>query len=222
MTRAIEFIEREYQRQPKLARNRAGRRACPNSTSTGCSGAGPAHSQAVPGRSHEPRGWRLRCAAEPSVLDAAHSVGLSGGGRLHDLTVTLEAMTPGEIRAGGEGVTIRHGIANTPFGTAFIAETPRGLCRLAFIDGRGDANELQRCGDQWPKAQIRARRRARYDFGRNHLGSQNCNVAAGRVRHQLPGAGLARPARTRCHGETVTYSALARKLGQAEWCACRW
>src|SRR5262245_50163344 len=122
MGRAIEFIEREYQRQPKLAEiarhiglsefhfNRLFRR---------WTGLTPKQylaevtSRAASGALRE----------EPSVLDAAHSVGLSGGGRLHDLTVTLEAMTPGEIRAAGEGVTIRHGVAITPFGTAFFAET---------------------------------------------------------------------------------------------------
>src|SRR6185295_10873445 len=88
---------------------------------------------------------------EPSVLDAAHSVGLSGGGRLHDLTVTLEAMTPGEIRAGGEGVSIHYGVAPTPFGSAFLAETTRGLCRLAFVDGAIDT-ELAALRETWPRA----------------------------------------------------------------------
>ena len=64
-------------------------------------------------------------------MDAAHSVGLSGGGRLHDLTVTLEAMTPGEIRAGGDGVRILHGIAATPFGSAFVAETEDSASQLS-------------------------------------------------------------------------------------------
>src|SRR6187549_2996066 len=140
MTRAIEFIEREYERQPRLAQiarhvglsdfhfNRLFRR---------WTGLTPKQYLAeVTSRAATPA---LR--TEPSVMDAAHAVGLSGGGRLHDLTVTLEAMTPGEIRAGGEGVVIRHGIADTPFGTAFFAETQRGLCRLAFIDGTSDGKE---------------------------------------------------------------------------------
>ncbi len=153
MTRAIEFIEREYQRQPRLAEiakfvglsefhfNRLFRRWT-----------GLTPKQYLAEVTSRAAGDALR--NEPSVMDAAHSVGLSGGGRLHDLTVTLEAMTPGEIRAGGEGVSIRHGIADTPFGTAFFAETPRGLCRLAFIDGPGDGKELKLLRDQWPKAKL--------------------------------------------------------------------
>lgn len=151
MTRAIGFIEREYQRQPKLAEiarhvglsefhfNRLFRR---------WTGLTPKQYLAeVTSRAAE-----RALASEPSVLDAAHSVGLSGGGRLHDLTVTLDAMTPGEIRARGAGVTIGYGVANTPFGAAFIAETARGLCRLAFLDGRSPAAELAALRESWPRA----------------------------------------------------------------------
>ena len=144
MTRAIEFIEREYERQPKLAKSRRFGRALRISLQSAVPALDRAHPQAISRRGHQPRRGHRIAQSEPSVLDAAHSVGLSGGGRLHDLTVTLEAMTPGEIRAGGAGVTIRHGVADTPFGTAFFAETPRGLCRLAFIEDAGDAGELQR------------------------------------------------------------------------------
>jgi AraC family transcriptional regulator, regulatory protein of adaptative response / methylated-DNA-[protein]-cysteine methyltransferase len=153
MTRAIEFIEREYHRQPKLAEiarhvglsefhfNRLFRR---------WTGLTPKQYLAeVTGRA---AGLALR--DEPSVLDAAHSVGLSGGGRLHDLTVTLQAMSPGEIRAGGEGVTIHHGVADTPFGSAFVALTARGLCRLSFIERESDAAELKALRTSWPKAQL--------------------------------------------------------------------
>ena len=159
MTRAIEFIEREYQRQPKLAEiarfvglsefhfNRLFRRWT-----------GLTPKQYLAEVTSRAAGTALR--SEPSVLDAAHSVGLSGGGRLHDLTVSLEAMTPGEIRAGGAGVNIRHGVADTPFGTAFIAETERGLCRLAFLDGASETAELRALRDAVAQGRIRARRRA--------------------------------------------------------------
>ena len=70
----------------------------------------------------------------PGVLEAAYDVGLSGAGRLHDLTVTLEALTPGEIRRQGAGTTIHYGFSESPFGTAFIAATARGVCRLALLD----------------------------------------------------------------------------------------
>src|SRR5215510_1481745 len=142
MTRAIEFIEREFERQPRLAEvakhvglsefhfNRLFRRWT-----------GLTPKQYLAEVTSRAAGNALR--EEASVMDAAHSVGLSGGGRLHDLTVTLDAMTPGEIRSGGEGVQVRHGVASTPFGSAFFAETPRGLCRLAFIEPGGERAELQ-------------------------------------------------------------------------------
>jgi AraC family transcriptional regulator of adaptative response/methylated-DNA-[protein]-cysteine methyltransferase len=75
---------------------------------------------------------RERLLADASVLEAAHAAGLSGGGRLHELCVTYEAATPGEIRARGAGLEITWGFAPTPFGDGLIMETPRGICALAF------------------------------------------------------------------------------------------
>src|SRR5262245_65748622 len=72
-----------------------------------------------------------------SVLAAAWAAGLSGGGRLHDLFVQFEAVTPGEYKAGGSGITLRHGFAGSPFGRIHAAASERGLAYLAFVD-RGD------------------------------------------------------------------------------------
>ena len=86
-----------------------------------------------------------------SVLAAAWAAGLSGGGRLYDLFVQFEAVTPGEYKAGGEGITLRHGFAASPFGRVHAAASDRGLAYLAFVD-RGDeraATELRR---RWPRA----------------------------------------------------------------------
>lgn len=69
------------------------------------------------------------------VLSVTQASGLSSAGRLHDLMVSCEAMTPGEIKSGGAGVTLGWGQADTPFGTALVGWTPRGLCYLAFLDG---------------------------------------------------------------------------------------
>src|ERR1017187_7817953 len=69
-----------------------------------------------------------------SVLDAALDSGLSGPGRLHDLFVTHEAMSPGEWKAGGEALTISYGFHPSPFGSALIMATARGLAGLAFAD----------------------------------------------------------------------------------------
>jgi AraC family transcriptional regulator, regulatory protein of adaptative response / methylated-DNA-[protein]-cysteine methyltransferase len=69
-----------------------------------------------------------------SVLDAALEVGLSGPSRLHDLVVTLDAMTPGEMKAQGEGLTVRFGFSETPFGRALVGQTERGLIYLGFVE----------------------------------------------------------------------------------------
>ena len=69
-----------------------------------------------------------------SVLDATYEVGLSGPGRLHDLFVTHEAMSPGEWKSGGEGLTISYGFHPSPFGIALVMATTRGLAGLAFGD----------------------------------------------------------------------------------------
>src|SRR5580700_8462385 len=68
--------------------------------------------------------------ASASVLDAAYEVGLSGPGRLHDLFVTHEAMSPGEWKSGGEGLTLNYGYHGSPFGTALVVATDRGLAGL--------------------------------------------------------------------------------------------
>jgi AraC family transcriptional regulator, regulatory protein of adaptative response / methylated-DNA-[protein]-cysteine methyltransferase len=213
MTRAIEYIEREYERQPKLAQiakavglsefhfNRLFRRWT-----------GLTPKQYLAEVTSRAAGDAL--SSDVSVLDAAHSVGLSGGGRLHDLTVTLEAMTPGEIRARGAGVIIRHGIANTPFGTAFFAETARGLCRLAFVEDAGD-EELRALRDSWPQARFErddARATTLVETIWGHKTAKlplavcgtNFQVQVWRALLELD------------DGESVTYSALARKLGQPD------
>src|SRR6185295_794213 len=74
----------------------------------------------------------LRSSA--SILDASYEVGLSGPGRLHDLFVTHEAMSPGEWKAGGEGVAMSYGFHPSPFGLALVMANERGLAGLAFGD----------------------------------------------------------------------------------------
>jgi AraC family transcriptional regulator, regulatory protein of adaptative response / methylated-DNA-[protein]-cysteine methyltransferase len=88
-----------------------------------------------------------------SVLELAGAVGLSGPGRLHDLFVTLEAMSPGEFRAGGAGLAIRYGVHESPFGPAVVAATARGICGLHFVDRKGDGAEQLRA--HWPAAELR-------------------------------------------------------------------
>jgi AraC family transcriptional regulator, regulatory protein of adaptative response / methylated-DNA-[protein]-cysteine methyltransferase len=87
-----------------------------------------------------------------SVLDATYEVGLSGPGRLHDLFVTHEAMSPGEWKTGGEGLTIRYGFHPSPFGSALVMATERGLAGLAFADAGEEAGALADMRGRWPKA----------------------------------------------------------------------
>jgi AraC family transcriptional regulator of adaptative response/methylated-DNA-[protein]-cysteine methyltransferase len=87
-----------------------------------------------------------------SVLDASYEVGLSGPGRLHDLFVTHEAMSPGEWKTGGEGLTIAYGFHPSPFGMALVMATDRGLCGLAFADPGEEKAAFADMSGRWPKA----------------------------------------------------------------------
>ena len=89
-----------------------------------------------------------------SVLDTAFEVGLSGPGRLHDLFVTHDAMSPGEWKTGGEGLVIHYGIHPSPFGQALIMATERGLAGVAFADAGDEARTLDDMRRRWPRATL--------------------------------------------------------------------
>ncbi len=89
-----------------------------------------------------------------SVLDAAFEAGLSSPGRLHDLMVTLEAVSPGEFRTGGAGLVIRWGVHETPFGDCLVAATARGICALEFLAGRPAAEAVEELAANWPAAEL--------------------------------------------------------------------
>ena len=91
-------------------------------------------------------------AGNASVLEAAYSVGLSGPGRLHDLVVTLDAMTPGEMKADGQGITVTFGYSHSPFGKALFAVTERGLFHLGFVDVGGEIPALDALRARVPRA----------------------------------------------------------------------
>lgn len=86
------------------------------------------------------------------LLDTAYELGMSGPGRLHDLFVAHEAMSPGAYKSRGAGLTIRHGFHPSPFGTALVMVTERGLCGLAFADAGGEAAALADMVSRWPNA----------------------------------------------------------------------
>ena len=88
----------------------------------------------------------------PNILDASYELGLSGPGRLHDLFVTHESMSPGEWKTGGSGLTVYYGFHPSPFGSALIMATERGLCGLAFADSGGERAALDDMRGRWPNA----------------------------------------------------------------------
>jgi AraC family transcriptional regulator of adaptative response/methylated-DNA-[protein]-cysteine methyltransferase len=90
-----------------------------------------------------------------SVLDASLDVGLSGPGRLHDLMVTLEGATPGELASGGEGLILKTGLVDSPCGPLYAAKATRGLAYAAFVDGAASLREAQTGLKRlWPKARL--------------------------------------------------------------------
>jgi AraC family transcriptional regulator of adaptative response/methylated-DNA-[protein]-cysteine methyltransferase len=94
-----------------------------------------------------------RLAQGANVLDAALDSGLSGPGRLHDLLISTDAMTPGEARRRGAGVRLEYGVGPSPFGRAFVAWNPRGLAFLGFTH-TGVERCLRELAGQWPDAAL--------------------------------------------------------------------
>ena len=93
-----------------------------------------------------------------NVLDAAYETGLTGPGRLHDLIVNVYAMTPGELKEEGAGLTIRFGVHPSPFGDCLVAVTDRGICAVSFLGagrGREKWNDLEK---RWSRATFRETR----------------------------------------------------------------
>ncbi|MDX2480951.1 MAG: methylated-DNA--[protein]-cysteine S-methyltransferase [Desulfuromusa sp.] len=89
-----------------------------------------------------------------SVLDTALDVGLSGPGRLHDLFVSIESMTPGEFKAQGKDLIISYGFHATPFGECLLAVTPRGICSLAFVDPETQSIALGELRATWQESTL--------------------------------------------------------------------
>ncbi len=87
---------------------------------------------------------------QATLFDATYETGLSSTGRLHDLFINIEGMTPAEYKNGGKALVINYSIAESPFGNILVASTEKGICHLAFADNQEDAfNELQK---QFPNA----------------------------------------------------------------------
>jgi len=151
MAEAISFIEENQLSQPRLEDVAAAM------------GLSPAHAQRIFTRWAGVSPKRLlallthvdaRAALNEGapLLDAAFEAGLSGPGRLHDLFVSVEAMTPGEVKRKGEGLEIRYGWHDTPFGAGLYMTTPRGLCGLAFADPGTEGTAIEDMRARWPNA----------------------------------------------------------------------
>jgi AraC family transcriptional regulator of adaptative response/methylated-DNA-[protein]-cysteine methyltransferase len=93
-------------------------------------------------------------AHSSNLLDAALDAGLSGPGRLHDLFVACEAVTPGEFKSKGRGLRVTYGFHDSPFGECLIARTERGICWLAFVRSGGRAGLLAELQSAWENARL--------------------------------------------------------------------
>lgn len=162
------------------------------------------------------RGKRLLGRSRP-LLETAHTIGLSGGSRLHDHFVKLEAVTPGEYKSRGLGLRIIYGVHTTPFGELLVAKTPRGVCCAGFADFVPMEEQLADLRSRWPLAEYRrddAATRSVVDVmftGRKkqvpgpvslHVVGTNFQVAVWRALLQIP------------PGTVTSYSRLAADLGR--------
>ncbi len=95
---------------------------------------------------------KQQLAESRAVLETALDSGLSGPGRLHDLFVSVEAVTPGEFKCRGSGLQVAYGFHETPFGSCLIGTTERGICWLSFTDGFGRAQPLDEMKAYWEAA----------------------------------------------------------------------
>jgi len=150
--RVIEMITEDYREQPGLddIAGRLGQSPTQlQKTFTRWAGLSPkAFLQAVT----LDHAKRLLRQEELPLLETSFEVGLSGPGRLHDLFVTHEAMSPGEWKARGAGLTIRYGLHPSPFGGALVMITDRGLAGLAFTDESDGMDAFEDMASRWPNA----------------------------------------------------------------------
>jgi AraC family transcriptional regulator of adaptative response/methylated-DNA-[protein]-cysteine methyltransferase len=152
VARAIRYIDENFRGQPRLATIAAVARLSEfhfNRLFRRWAGVTPRQYLAFV----TARAAHRTLAGPASVLDAAYTLGLSGPGRLHDLLVTLDAVTPGEVKARGRGIRMSYGFSDTPFGTALLASTPRGLTHLAFVEPGGEAAARGELRARWPHAE---------------------------------------------------------------------
>lgn len=151
---------------------------------------------------------------QSSLSDTAHEAGLSGSGRLHDLFIKVEGMTPGEYRNGGEALTINYSFADSPFGRVLVASTGKGICHLSFVDDQ-ELSSFELLKARLPNANYKQvvdmiQQNALFVFSQDwsrlaeiklHLKSSAFQVKVWETLLRVPSGGL------------VTYAGLAHKAG---------
>ncbi len=153
--------------------------------------------------------------ASDNLLDTTYQVGLSSLGRLHDLFVTTEAVTPGQYKTRGAGLTIRYGLHPTPFGECLIGVTERGICHLGFVhDDEGDA--IDNLVSDWQQARMIEDHRATaplvepiFELSRRAQRPLNLYLRGTNFQIKVWEALLRIPV-----GSVATYGRIARDIGQ--------
>ena len=153
-----------------------------------------------------------------SILDAALATGLSGPGRLHDLCVNLESASPGELKAGGKGWILSVGFSESPFGRCLLADGPRGICHLSFIEQDNDDEALAALQESWPEAVMHrddtfAKKIAGRIFERPSRAPSDISIKA-YVRGTAFQVCVWRALLQVKHGTLVSYGRLAKVIGQ--------
>ena len=150
-----------------------------------------------------------------NLLDTTHQVGLSSLGRLHDLFVTTEAVSPGEYKSRGEGVTIRYGLHASPFGKCLVAVTERGICHLGFVQREGsEGDAIDNLVAEWKNARMIEDHKATAPliepiFDVSGRGKLNLHLRGTNFQLKVWEALLTIPT-----GSVTTYEGLAERIGQ--------
>lgn len=153
VSKALHYIQRHQQQQPELADIAAHCCVSPHHLQRVFSQWAGVSPKTFLQLLTQQQARRRLLAGESTVATAEHCR-LSSTSRLYDLTVKLEAVTPGELKSGGVGLTLHWGVQPCPFGFCFIVQAPRGLHRLSLLDDEDITAELQALTADWPKAQL--------------------------------------------------------------------
>ena len=171
------------------------------------------------------RAKQLLSESKP-LLEVSDTLGLSSGSRLYDHFVQLEAVTPGEYKTGGAGLALEYAVHDTPFGKAFIAITPRGICGLSFLEHAESDGHLRELQKAWPHATVHENRQRtlaviKAMFGEEkkldsplslHVSGTNFQISVWKALLQIP------PAKVASYSQIATaigHPGSARAVGQA-------